>query len=138
VGSHTGSPFPPNLRVLELRGFKSLKILPTLPISLEKLVLRNCESISEFSSLPPHLKELELRNCDQIKFIGSDHTAMEGIGFRGKIPTLKNINLDGLSNLTWIGKLQSNFETLKLSECRTDAATMSSLPRYLVDLAVWA
>jgi hypothetical protein len=64
MGSHTGSPFPPNLRVLKLSGFKSLKVLPTLPISLEKLVLEDCNSIIEFPLLPPHLKRLNIFKCD--------------------------------------------------------------------------
>jgi hypothetical protein len=56
MGSHTGSPFPPNLRVLDLRGFKNLKMLPALPISLEKLVLTDCNSINEFPLLSHNLK----------------------------------------------------------------------------------
>jgi hypothetical protein len=101
MGSHAGSPFPPNLRVLELRGFKSLKILSTLPIYLEKFVLSDCESIIEFPSLPPSLKELNIHYCDQIKFVGSDDIPLEGIGFHGKIPTsLKEIVLNSqITNL---------------------------------------
>jgi hypothetical protein len=58
MGFHTGSPFPPNLRVLLLYGTKSLKTLPSLPTSLEILELWDCKSIIEFPLLPPHLKEL--------------------------------------------------------------------------------
>jgi hypothetical protein len=137
MGSHTGSPFPPKLRVLELQRFKSIKILPTLPISLEKLVLIDCKSIIEFPLLPPNLRELKIFRCDQIKFIGSDDIFLEGIGFHGKIPTsLKTIGLYNLE-IAWIGELPPNLESLSIYNCDASELTVSSsLPRHLVQLTI--
>jgi hypothetical protein len=71
MGPHTGSLSLPNLRELRLWGFKNLKILPDLPISLEKLVLIDCESIIESPLIPQNLKELRIYKCNQIQFLGS-------------------------------------------------------------------
>jgi hypothetical protein len=112
-------------------------VLPTLPISLEKLVLEDCKSIIESPMIPPHLKELEVYNCDQIKFIGSDDVPLEGIGIRGKMPTsLKMIILEDLKELTWIGKLPPNLETLSINHCNAGELVMSSLPNHLNNLTI--
>jgi hypothetical protein len=137
MGSHSSSLFPPNLRKLVLYRFKSLKIPPALPISLEKLVLIDCESIIEFPLLPPHLKELKIYDCDQIKFIGSDDKYLEGIGFRGRLPTsLKKIDLDHLYNLTWIDEFPSNLESLSISNGNASGLTITSLPNHLNKLTL--
>jgi hypothetical protein len=133
-GSHTGSPFPPNLRVLELQKFKSLKILPTLPIYLEKLVLADCRSIIEFPLLPPHLKFLEIHHCDRIQYIGSDNKRLKKIGFHKMLPTsLKEIHLYALDDIIWIGDLPPNLESLSILYSGTKGKR-TSLPRHLSKL----
>jgi hypothetical protein len=137
MGSHTDSPFPPNLRELILYGFKGFKTLPSLPISLEKLVLMNCKSIIEFPMLPPHLRELRISAYDQIKYIGSDERSLEGIGIQGKLPVLlRKIHLSHLKNLVWMG-LPPNLEFLSIYYCDLGKVTVLLLPRRLIDFTSW-
>jgi hypothetical protein len=85
MGSHTGSPFPPNLRVLKLCEFKSTKIykcyhinfigsddIPLegirnhgkMPTSLKTIDLDDLENLIWIDKLPSNLETLSIYNCN--------------------------------------------------------------------------